>query len=199
MNKYEVIFDMRKNKMLFIFKRCEHDDNKILISKNLSFLSIISFIIITRSLKLIVKNELNENDFDMNSLKDIKKRSTSIFKTFKKKIIQKPDLLNIIKIDALIYYYLIRNKENKFFSLIINEIYDTLIKSFEILILIKRDNRILINDSYLCNFETKYKKCYKFYIFKNSQINNIKILISQKVFSKLSIDYYNYINVFNKS
>ena len=79
-----------------------------------------------------------------------------------------------------------------------NEIYDTLIESFEIFSSIKRNNRILVNDLCSCNFEIKYKKCYKSYIFKNSQINNIKILISQKVLSKLSIDYHNYINVFNR-
>ena len=62
---------MLKNKILFIFKRCEYNDNKILISKNLSFLSIISFIIIIRSFKLIVKNELNENNFDINLSKNI--------------------------------------------------------------------------------------------------------------------------------
>ena len=135
----------------------------------------------------------------MNFSKDIKKRSTSTLKTLKKKMIQKSNLLNIIEIDASAYYYLVRNKENKFFSLIMNEIYDTLIEFLEILSSIKRDNRILINDLCLCNFEIKYKKCYKSYIFKNLQINNIKILISQKMLSKLSIDYYNYINVFNKS
>ena len=79
-----------------------------------------------------------------------------------------------------------------------NEIYDTLIESLETLPSIKRDNRILINDLYLCNFKIKYKKCYKSYIFKNSQINNIKILTLQKMLSKLSIDYYDYINVFDK-
>ena len=85
MNKYKIVFNMLKNKMLFIFKRCEHNNNKISILKNLSFLSIISFII-TRFLKFIIKNELNENNFDINSLKDIlnKKKSISIFKTFKK-------------------------------------------------------------------------------------------------------------------
>ena len=93
-------------------------------------------------------------------------------------MIQKFDLLNIIEINALIYYYLVRSKENKLFSLTMNEIYDIFIKSFKTLSLMKRDNRILINDSYLCNFKIKYKKCYESYIFKNSQINNIKILIS---------------------
>ena len=78
---------MRKDKMLFIFERCEHDDNKVSISENLSFLLIISFIVITRSFKFIVKNELNEDNFDVNSSKNIRKKSTSIFKTFKKKMI----------------------------------------------------------------------------------------------------------------
>ena len=114
-------------------------------------------------------------------------------------MIQKFNLLNIVEIGALIYYHLIRNKKNKLFSLTMNEIYDIFIKPFEILSSVKRDNRISINDLYLCNFRIKYKKCCESYIFKNSQINNIKILTSQKVLSKFSIDYYNYANVFDKS
>ena len=75
---------MLKDKMLFIFKRCEYDDNKALIFKNLSFLLKISFIVITRPFKFIIKNESNEDNFDMNYFKDIlnKKRSILIFKTF---------------------------------------------------------------------------------------------------------------------
>ena len=79
-----------------------------------------------------------------------------------------------------------------------NKIHDTFIKSLETLPPMKRNNRISINDSYLCNFKIKYKKCYESYIFKNSQINNIKILTSQKVLCKFSIDYYNYANIFDK-
>ena len=104
---------MRKNKMLFIFKRYKYNDNKVSTFKNLSFLSITLFIIIT-SFKSIVKNSDEENS-DVNFSKDIKKRSTSTFKTLKKKMIQKSNLLNIVEIDVSIYYYLIRNKENKFF------------------------------------------------------------------------------------
>ena len=87
MNKYEIVFNMLKNKILFVFKRCEYDNNKILISKNLSFLSTILFIIIIRSFKFIIKNELNKDNFDINLLKEIsnRKRSILIFKTFKKK------------------------------------------------------------------------------------------------------------------
>ena len=88
MNKYKVVFDILKDKILFIFKRCEYDNNKILISKNLSFLLIISFIIIIRFLKSIIKNESNENNFDINFSKNIsnRKRLISTFKTFKKKL-----------------------------------------------------------------------------------------------------------------
>ena len=136
MNKYEVVFDMRKNRILFVFKRCKHDDNKVSTSKNLSFLPIISFVINTRSFKFIAKNKLNENSFDVNFLKIFKKRSISTLRAFKKKMIQKFNLLNIIEVNASAYY-LIRNKENKFFSLIINKIYDTFIKSFEVLSSIK--------------------------------------------------------------
>ena len=167
---------MRKNKILFISRRYKYNNNKVLASENLSFLSIISSIIIIL-FKSIAENS-NEESFDVNSSKDMKKRLTFIFKAFKKRMIQKLDFLNIIKIDVSIYYYLVRSKKNKLFSLTMNKIYDIFIESFEILLSMKRDNRILINDSYLCNFRIKYKKCYESYIFKNSQINNIEILIS---------------------
>ena len=46
MNKYEVVFDILKDKMLFIFKRYKYNDNKTLTFKNLSFLSKTLFIVI---------------------------------------------------------------------------------------------------------------------------------------------------------
>ena len=127
---------MLKDKMLFIFKRCEHDDNKALTFKNLSFLSKTLFVIIIRSFKSIIKNKSNENNFDIIYSKNIlnKKRSILTFKTFKEKIIKKFNFINIIKINASIYYYLIRNKENKLFSLTINKIYDIFNKFFEIIL-----------------------------------------------------------------
>ena len=74
---------MRKDKILFVSERYKYNNNKILVLKNLSFLSIISFIIITRSFKFTIKNKLNENNFDINFLKNIRKKSTSILKTLK--------------------------------------------------------------------------------------------------------------------
>ena len=126
---------MLKDKTLFIFKRYKYDDNKTLTFENLSFLLKTLFIIITRSFKFIIKNESNKNNFDINHFKNIlnKKRSILTFKTFKEKIIKKFNFINIIKINASIYYYLIRNKKNKLFSLIINKIYDIFNKFFEII------------------------------------------------------------------
>ena len=100
---------MLKNKMLFIFKRCEHNNNNVLTFKNLSFLSKTLFIIIIRPFKSIAENESNKNNFNINHFKDIlnKKKSTSTFKIFKKKMIKKFDFIDIIKINASIYYYLI--------------------------------------------------------------------------------------------
>ena len=133
---------MFRNKILFLFKRYDYNDNNILISKDLLFLPNASSVVITRSLKFIVENDSNEDNFDMNHSKDVsnrkeltsKKRLTSTLKALKKNKIQKSDFIDIVEIDAFAYYYLIRNKENKLFSLIMNEIYDTLIQSlFEIL------------------------------------------------------------------
>ena len=126
---------MLKNKILFIFKRYKYNDNKILTFKNLSFLLKTLLVIIIRFFKFIIKNESNENNFDINYFKNIsnKKRSTLIFKKLKEKMIKKFDFIDIIKINISTYYYLTRNKKNKFFSLIINKIYDIFNKSFEII------------------------------------------------------------------
>ena len=159
---------MFKNKILFLLKRCDHNNNKISTLKDLSFLSNALSIIITRSFKFIVKNDSNENNFDINHFKDVfnKKRSTSNLKTLKKIKIQKSNLIDIVEINVSTYYYLIKNKKNKLFSLIMNEIYDTPIQSFEVLSQMKRNNRISINKSYSCDSAIKYKRCYKSYILK---------------------------------
>ena len=76
---------MFKKKILFLFKRCNYNNNKILTSKNFSFLLITSFVVITRSFKFIIKNESNENSFDINHSKNIlnKKRLIFTLKIFK--------------------------------------------------------------------------------------------------------------------
>ena len=76
---------MLKDKILFLFKRCDHNNNKILTLKDLSFLPNALFIIIIRFFKFIVENDSNENNFDINYSKNVfnRKRSTSTFKTFK--------------------------------------------------------------------------------------------------------------------
>ena len=51
---------------MFSFKRYNYDNNKILTSKDLSFLLIISLVIIIQSFKFIIRNESNEDNFDIN-------------------------------------------------------------------------------------------------------------------------------------
>ena len=104
----------------------------------------------------------------MNYFKDVfnRKRLTSTFRAFKEMKIQKPDLIDIAEIDALAYYHLIRNKENKLFSLTMNEIYDTPIQSLEVSSQMKRNNRISINKLCLCGSIIKYKRCCESYILK---------------------------------
>ena len=172
---------MFKDKVLFVSGRCEYNDNKVSISKDFSFLSIISFVV-TRPFKFIVKNESDEDNSDMNFSKDIsnRKKIISILRAFKERMIKEFNLINIAEIDASVYYHLTRNKENKLFSLTMNEIYDMLYESSSSRML-QRDNRISLNKSYSCGFEIKYKRCYEFYISKAVQINNAEVLISQKV------------------
>ena len=137
MNKYKVVFDILKDKILFIFKWYKYNDNKISAFENLSFLLKISFfIIIIRPFKFIIKNKSNKDNFDINYFKDIsnKKRLISTFKTLKEKMIKKFDLIDIVKINASIYYYLIRNKKNKLFFLTINEIYNIFNEFFEVIL-----------------------------------------------------------------
>ena len=69
-------------------------------------------------------------------------------------MIENFNFIDIIKINVLIYYYLIR-KKNKLFSLIINKIYN-IFKKNEIILQLQRDNRISINNVYLYNFKIKY-------------------------------------------
>ena len=52
------------------------------------------------------------------------KRITLTSKTIKKNRINYLNIVDIVEISALLYYYLTRNKENKLFSLIIKEIYN---------------------------------------------------------------------------
>ena len=46
MNKYKIVFDIFKDKVLFVFKQYEYNNNKVSTSKFFLFLLIISFVII---------------------------------------------------------------------------------------------------------------------------------------------------------
>ena len=107
--------------------------------------------------------------------------------------------INILKVEAIVYYKLTRDKNNKLFSLIIaktNKVYLTSILSYS--------PYISVNKLYLYRFEIKYKRYCESHISINSEtnysirINSIKTLTRNEILAKLSIEYYNFINVFNR-
>ena len=63
----------------------------------------------------------------------------------------------------------------------------------------KRDNRISVNKLCLYGSTIKYKRYCESYTLKFIQINNADVLTSQKMLNKLFINYYNYVNVFDRS
>ena len=124
-------------------------------------------------------------------------------------LLSKDKEINILKVEAIVYYKLIRDKNNKLFSLTITKINKTYFTSIA-----SRNSYILVNKLYLYKFEIKYKRYYesnisiinknKSYIFINNEtryslrINSVKTLIYNEILIKVSIEYYNYIDVFDR-
>ena len=117
--------------------------------------------------------------------------------------------IDILEIEVIVYYKLIRDKNNKLFSLIIAKINKAYLTSRP-----SRNPRMLVNKLYLYKFEIKYKRCCesnisiinknKSYISIKSEtnylirINNAETLIYNKILAKLFIEYYNFVNVFDR-
>ena len=115
-----------------------------------------------------------------------------------------------MKIEAIVYYKLTRDKNNKLFSLIIartNKAYLTSRPS--------RGPHILVNKLYLYKSKIKYKRYCESNISiinKNEshisiksetnysiRINSVETLIRNEILAKLSIEYYNFIDVFDRT
>ena len=182
------------NKILFVLRRYNYNNNNTLFFKKLIFIflklsSLLLLLVISKySLLAKVEEETINNITSLLKNKDI----------------------NILKVEAIVYYKLARDKNNKLFSLIIiktNKTYFTSIAS--------RDSRILVNKLYSYKSKIKYKKCYRSntYIINNNKsnisinsnasytirINNAETLIYNEILAKLLIEYYNYIDVFDKT
>ena len=165
---------MIKNKILFISRRCEYDYNTTFSYSDLSFIFNTAYtsilrIILKRSLIFIVEDETTK---DTNSL-------------------SRDQNINILEIEVIVYYRLTRDKNNKLFSLIINENNIASLTSET-----SRNSHILVNKLYFYESKRKYKKCYK----SNTSIyiNKTKILTHEEILAKLFSKYYNYINVFDR-
>ena len=193
MNKHSYLFDIIINKILFVLKRYNYNNNNTSFFKKLIFIflklsSLLLLLVISKYSLLAKVEEETINDI------------TSLLKNKD---------INILKVEVIIYYKLTRDKNNKLFSLIIirtNKTYLTSIASY--------NSYILVNKLYSYKSEIKYKKCYKSntYIINNNEsnisinseasytirINNIKTLTRDEILVKLLIEYYNYINVFDR-
>ena len=194
MNKYNYLLDIIINKILFVLKRYNYNNNNTSFFKKLTFilLKLSSLLLLLVILKYSLSAKVEEE-----TINDIT-------------LFLKNKDINILEIEAIVYYKFTQDKNNKLFSLIIiktNKTYLTLIAS--------RNSRILINKLYFYRSKIKYKKYYKSntYIINNNKsnisinsktsyiirINSAKTLIRNEILAKLLIEYYNYIDVFDKT
>ena len=194
MNKHGCLLDMIMNKILFISRRCNYNNNNTSFFKELIFilLKLSSFLLLSvipkRSLLAKVEEE-TINDITL--------------------LLEDKDI-NILKVEAIVYYKLTRNKDNKLFSLIIARTSKTYLTSIA-----SHSPRMSVNK--LCSYESKikYKKCYESntYIINNNEsntsvnsgashtvrINSAETLIRNEILAKLSIEYYDYTDVFDRT
>ena len=192
MNKYSYLLDIIINKILFILRRYNYNSNNTSFFKKLIFIFLVlsSLILLLVILKYSSSATVEEETIDDTTL------------------LLKNDI-NILKVEAIVYYKLTQDKNNKLFSLIIAKTNKTYLTSIS-----SRGSYILINKLYLYRFEIKYKRCCDFnisiinknksYISINSEtnysirINSTKTLIYNEILVKLLIEYYNFINIFDR-
>ena len=193
MNKHDCLLDMIMDKILFVLRRCNYNNNNTSFFKELIFISLklssflLLLVISKRSLSAKVEEETINNITSLLKNKDI----------------------DILKVEATVYYKLVRDKDNKLFSLIIagtGKAYLTSIAS--------RGPRVLVNKLYSYESEIKYKKCYESntHVINNNEsdisinsgvsytirINSAETLIYNEILAKLSIEYYDYADVFDR-
>ena len=193
MNKYNYLLDIIINKILFILERYNYNNNNTSFFKKLIFifLKLSSLLLLSVILKYSLLAKVEEKTINNITL-----------------LLKNKDI-NILKVEATVYYKLTRNKNNKLFSFIIakiNKTYFTSITSY--------DPYISINKLCFYRSEIKYKKCYRsnIYIINNNKsnisvnsetsytirINSAETLIRNEILIKLLIEYYNYTDVFDR-
>ena len=174
---------MMMDKILFVSGRCNYDSDNTSFSKELIFiLSVLSPLV---SLSVILKRSslatVEEETMD---------DTTSLLEND----------IDILKVGAVVYYKLARDKNNKLFSLTIagtDKAYLTSIPS--------RGSRVPVNKPCPYGFGIKYKKCYESNTSVNSgashsvRINSAETLTRDEILAKLLIEYYDYADVFDRT
>ena len=184
---------MIMNKILFVLERYYYNNNNTSSSKKLIFipLRLSSILLLSVISKYSLSAKVEEETMnDITQLLDYKE-------------------INILEIKAIVYYKLARDKNNKLFSFIIAETNKTYFTSIS-----SCGPRISVNKLYLYEFEIKYKRYCESntsIINKNEshtsinsetnyliRINSAETLIRNEILAKLLIEYYDFIDVFDR-
>ena len=193
-NKHNCLLDMIMNKILFVSERYHYDNNNTSFSKELTFIPLklssilLLLVILKRSLSATVEEETMDDTTLLSENKEI----------------------DILEVEAAVYYKLARDKDNKLFSLIIAGTDKAYLTSGP-----SRGSRVPVNKLCLCGSEIKYKRCCESnisvinkngsYISVKSEanysirINSAETLTCDEILAKLFIEYYDFADVFDRT
>ena len=128
MNKYNVLLDIMKNKILFVPGRCNHEDNQASSNSELVFVSTTPSpqpppIILKRSKppSPSVEDDHNTLSNNSNTSRPSRYRTPSPRDT-KKRRLKDPKYLDICEIDTNAFFINAKDKKNKLFSLTLNKV-----------------------------------------------------------------------------
>ena len=196
-----MLLDIIRDKILFMLKRCQHDNNIVSIATKLLFFSSrrqsldVQALAIT-NLEYLSSVEISSSHFFLLSFKlTILHRTTkdTLVKRFNS-VADELEYLNIVEISAEFFFMSAKNKNNKLFLLTLNEIISqSQLESRKIL-------RVSRNNLYSYEFEYKYKKCCdsNVKIEVTIEISKTTNLNQNEIKRRLPEKYYDFINVFDR-
>ena len=183
MNKHNCLLDMIVDKILFVPGRCNHNSDNTSSFKELTFIPSVLPPLVSPP---IIPKRPSSATVEEETIDD----TTPLLEND----------IDILEVEAAAYYKLTRDKNNKLFSLTIagtDKAYLTSVPS--------RGPRVPVNKPCPCGSGIKYKKCCGSNTPVNSgashpvRINSAETLTRDEILAKLSIEYYDYADVFDRT